>query len=199
MAEYAATFVSRSRNVLLVTTENVKDPKRVRGKTVLADGMTWKGDSPIPYAWICGDTYKQDPYFNGDPVCNLAIAKANIGNWIVGGYKIDYCMIEQVEQKCQLRFSLAIMVVVIISNIVKVSVMGLTIWKFQTPTLVTIGDAMASFLDTPDPNTLGMCLATREIFRKGKWSNVHGGKWAPKKHHWFKAASTKRWLTCNFL
>jgi hypothetical protein len=75
----------------------------------------------------------------------------------------------------------------------------LTAWKLNEPTLVTIGDAVASFLKDPDPTTEGICLSTKMDIQKKKWKLQTAKPWAPKKHFWFRAASVKRWLICNIL
>ena len=133
-------------------------------------------------------------------MCTLSLAKKGASSWKVDGHKINYCLVEKVQEQCQLRFSLAIMLVVIAANIIKAFVMFITFWKFQNPTLVTIGDAIASFLDTPDTTTAEMCLKTRDDFNgKSGWDNSLPRSWNPRSLLWFKAASIKRWLICNIL
>ena len=152
------------------------------------------------YIIVCGSGFSANPYSSQREVCTLAKAKTRASSWEVSGHEIDYCMVEKVEEKCQLRFSLAIMLIVIFANIIKATVMFITIWKFQTPTLVTIGDAIASFLDNPDETTAGMCLSTKKDFNgKGNWDNTFPREWIIRSSFWFNAASVKRWFTCNIL
>jgi hypothetical protein len=76
----------------------------------------------------------------------------------------------------------------------------LTVWKLKEPTLVTIGDAVASFLYDPDPTTTGICLSSKSsIQATKKWKLQPAKPWHPKRHFWFRAASIKRWLICNIL
>lgn len=75
----------------------------------------------------------------------------------------------------------------------------LTVWKLKEPTLVTIGDAVASFLYDPDPTTAGICLSSKSSIQSNKWKLQPAKPWNPKRHFWFRAASIKRWLTCNIL
>jgi len=99
------------------------------------------------------------------------------------------------------------MIVVIIANMAKAIVMVLTYYKLREPTLVTIGDAVASFLDEPDPTTKGLCLVEKHDIETGKWKTQGKVgplkflpiKWEPKRRWWFAAASLKRWIVCNFL
>ncbi|KAH0559280.1 hypothetical protein GP486_004204 [Trichoglossum hirsutum] len=116
------------------------------------------------------------------------------------GGKIDYCLSEQVKEKCKLEFSLYIMIIVIFCNLVKAVTMGLVVWKERTPALVTLGDAVSSFMEFPDVFTEGMCLVTKADILKGAWKNCRTPKkYKPVRNFWFRAASLKRWLICNVL
>jgi hypothetical protein len=77
----------------------------------------------------------------------------------------------------------------------------LTVWKLNEPTLVTIGDAVSSFMRDPDPTTQGVCLSTKMDIENRRWGTRTRlpTAWVPRQHFWFRAASVKRWLTCNLL
>ncbi|KIK55865.1 hypothetical protein GYMLUDRAFT_133530, partial [Collybiopsis luxurians FD-317 M1] len=77
---------------------------------------------------------------------------------------VNYCISQPVEPRCQLEFDLPLLAVVIVFNIVKVICMALAAGKINDKPLVTIGDAIASFTDDPDPHTRGMCLALPSHF-----------------------------------
>ena len=64
-------------------------------------------------------------------------------------------MVEEVEHLCKLEFSLAFALIVLACNIGKVCAIAFLLWKYRAPLLVTIGDAIASFLEEPDPTTKG--------------------------------------------
>jgi hypothetical protein len=133
MTLYGANFVSKARNVLLVT----KDSNTSNNIAIDFDG--WHSGNEVPFAWICGDAYDPNPYTSSNTtVCTLSKAKSTVSEWTVLGSKIEYCMVEEVVGKCRLSFSLAIMIVVIIANMAKAVVMVLTYYKLREPTLVTI-------------------------------------------------------------
>lgn len=194
MARYANTLVSDARNVLLVTTDT--NPNY----TCLASSF-YEIYADLPYAWLCGADWSTDPYYDNTPVCTLSTAQAGASNWTVLQHPISYCLIQETEEQCSLQFSLVIMIAVILANAMKATIMFLTWWKFRTPTLVTLGDTIASFLDNPDQTTDGICLTTRRDIGNGKgpWKNEVAKPWIAKRYFWFKAASVKRWLTCNIL
>ena len=192
MTKYGSNLVSGARNVLLVTTDtNVNNS--------YMGSSSWNSDDEVPYAWLCGDGWDTRPYTDQEPVCTLAKAQAATTSWTVFGHNISYCLVEQVEEECRLQYSLTIMIIVIVANATKATIMILTWWKLQTPTMVTIGDAITSFLDDPDQTTAGICLTSKRDILKGRWKNQGAKRWAPVRHFWFRAASIKRWLTCNIL
>jgi hypothetical protein len=115
MQAYGINFVSKSRNVLLVTTD------KSTSKNSLLSFSQYSLSDAIPYSWICGDSYSSTPFFQNPPsaVCTTAIATAAVSDWTVDTYRISYCMVEEVVEECQLSFSLLIMLVVISVNAAK--------------------------------------------------------------------------------
>jgi len=115
MEAYGINFVSKSRNILLVTTD------ADTGNNSLLHVKTWSARDEIPYAWICGDGWSLSPYSDQPPsaVCTISIASAATSNWTLNSHHISYCMVQEVVEECQLSFSLLIMVIVIIVNATK--------------------------------------------------------------------------------
>jgi hypothetical protein len=130
--------VSKVRNLLLLTT--FQDGP----KNVFAAGGGGDPQNDVPWKWICG---------GGDVDYAL--------NWTVDTIPVTQCLVEPVVEQCRLSFSLPIMIVVIFANMMKAAVMFLTYWKLDEPTLVTIGDAAASFLENPDGMTAGLCISSK--------------------------------------
>ncbi|KIK55861.1 hypothetical protein GYMLUDRAFT_133161, partial [Collybiopsis luxurians FD-317 M1] len=77
---------------------------------------------------------------------------------------VNYCISHPVVPRCQLEFNLPLLVIVIVFNIVKVICMALATGRNNDKPLVTIGDAIASFIDDPDPHTKDMCLVLPSQF-----------------------------------
>jgi hypothetical protein len=141
-------------------------------------------------------------------------AAANFTSALCGGYTctailaqpggtddpgdIDYCLSQEIDEECKLQFSLYIMITVILCNLVKLVIMSLTIWKHLSPPLVTLGDAVSSFLEAPDKSTEGMCVITKADILEGAWKEQRTPKAHPLvREFWFSAVSWKRWLICN--
>ncbi|RBA11924.1 hypothetical protein FPRO05_03374 [Fusarium proliferatum] len=59
--------------------------------------------------------------------------------------------------------------------------------------LVTLGDALSSFLADPDVSTHNSCLITKEEINKGLWGDREGKYWYAKTSRWFNVPSFNRW------
>ncbi|KAK4241300.1 hypothetical protein C8A03DRAFT_41246 [Achaetomium macrosporum] len=60
--------------------------------------------------------------------------------------------------------------------------------------LATLGDAIASFLEEPDPTTQGTCLLSKADVRQGRWPLIEAKFWVPKNHYWLHSVSFPRWV-----
>jgi hypothetical protein len=119
---------------------------------------------------------------------------------------VKHCLIEQVPESCQVQFAFPFAILVIVCNVIKATCMALLLFKFRKYTpLVTIGDAVASFLEHPDPETRGRCLYSRRLIEKGwNWETANGAKkgeldteperFDPVRKRWGSAPSNGRWF-----
>ena len=114
------------------------------------------------------------------------------------GIAIEYCLVQEVNEDCMLQFSLPIMLIVMTCNLIKTVSMVLVFLGDGSRPLMTVGDAIASFLNEPDPATKNICLADKYFFRKNPWQE-RTLSWKSKRHRWFRAASITRWLACYVL
>lgn len=187
---YGNDYVSSYGDLLLVSST-----KNVTSSLIPCDFSTppFGWTEPHAYEWICSDY--------GNKICELDKAAAKANEWIVESQPIDYCLARKIEEHCKLQFSLIIMIIVILCNIVKMICMIVTVWMERVATFVTLGDAVSSFLDDPDSFTADCCLADKDDFTTRKWqlSNIMTKKYVSKRHWWFRAASLKRWVVCNVL
>lgn len=185
---YGNGFLSKYGDVLAVSTtrnatNSLLDSYRERPFQGYLDGKR---------SWLCSSN--DHILFS----CNIEDLANNAQDWIVSGYPIDHCISQEVDEKCALHFSLPIMLVVIICNLIKTTCMILMVLKEGSQPLVTVGDAIASFLVEPDPATKNLCLADKYFFREESWQ-ARRLMWTPERHRWFEAASGVRWLVCNVL
>lgn len=114
-----------------------------------------------PYDWICVDPMLAEKFiaqgWSLSYRCYQTIPqlKKIADQWSPRYYDARYCMSEMMEGKCSLNFSLAIAVVVMICNVVKIFCMSYVAWGIKDSPLITVGDAVASFLRRTDSTTRG--------------------------------------------
>lgn len=109
-------------------------------------------------------------------------------------YLVDHCLSEKVDEKCQLLFSLPICLIVIICNGFKVISMFLTVRDDRGEILLTIGDALSSFLSRTDPTTEGNCLLSKSNVKR-QWSWRSSLNTAPsQERHSALLPKRKRWM-----
>ncbi|KAL8685755.1 MAG: hypothetical protein Q9218_007560 [Villophora microphyllina] len=210
--KYGQEFVS-SRGDLLAVSPALNDSYPIKW----FDRETPNADSTPAYSWVC-DRYPQAQFGQQFEQCHLDMVLQDAANWTIRSddmepdyyplYRghprgsrsdpVDYCLSQPVKEHCRLQFSLALLVMVIICNATKALCMILMIYQNDSEPLVTLGDAVASFLDGPDPTTRDNCTATKHRFMNRTWGKQLRS-WETEKLRWFNGASRKRWLVCNVL
>jgi hypothetical protein len=133
--------------------------------------------------------------------CNLLGDDTEACTGFAGAAQVDYCLAQTLPPKCTVRLSTTVLAIVTICNLLKAIVMLLTAMCGFTP-LANIGDAIASFLDEPDPAMEGQGpLAVFDV-RNGEWKNraaklqTHP-EFERRIHYWSHAVSmglVSRWI-----
>lgn len=174
-------------------------------KDILAISSVNNTANSLLYLWATGRPYldtQSDLWFchghEDEGFCNVADAANHAQDLTVVGHPIDYCLVQEVDEECMLQFSLPIMLIVIVCNLTKTACMICVVLEKKSQPLVTVGDAIASFLNEPDPATKNICLAGKDFFGEKGWQ-LRPLTWKFKHHRWFRAASMTRWLVCNVL
>ena len=137
VAAYAANIVSTWSDLLLVSTLQNTNNSYLNLATQWQDpdlqvsGLCSLTPSPEQ---SCMDTGKPDP-----------------DNWALRGPDepmVSYCMATEAAQHCKVQLSVPLMIAIIFCNIVKMICMWVIVCN-DAHALVTVGDAIASFLDFP--------------------------------------------------
>ncbi|RDW69067.1 uncharacterized protein DSM5745_08827 [Aspergillus mulundensis] len=171
----------------------------------------WVGDSEEdPFGWICDE----QPSLTGTPApdhrCQYYVGevKSKAGSsWVVRGYEVEYCLVQKTTEKCTLEFSLPLAIVVITTNLVKAVLIVLASFVLGVAPLLTVGDAIASFLKVPDESTRGRCLLTRDMVLKERRRLLTYQSYSPppspqkyssrRRRRW-SSLSTARWIFAIF-
>ncbi|KAJ2988526.1 hypothetical protein NUW58_g3929 [Xylaria curta] len=69
---------------------------------------------------------------------------------------VNHCLAKPVQPSCKVGLSNALLLIVIVSIFVKAIQGGVVAWKLPSTSLVTLGDAIESFILYPDTVTLGI-------------------------------------------
>ncbi|CAH0056929.1 unnamed protein product [Clonostachys solani] len=160
------------------------------------------------FSWICSQRdFYVDEKKSADPppaeLCSDGAWKKQLGAdpWIVGT-KVHYCLSEKLPNECQINVAISLLYVVIGFNIVKlvlILTMASSNWINHKP-LVTLGDAVASFIAVPDPRTEGMCLlSTKEIIKHKGDPIISATIYRPEKRKWASGVSKRRWIAASLL
>ncbi|KAE8136603.1 hypothetical protein BDV38DRAFT_283815 [Aspergillus pseudotamarii] len=135
------------------------NPDRQSLGTFLATPSHWANSS-----WAANITFELD----NRPVYPQMVYASTIGRGTE--LPLSGCMTKGKDQRCQLYFSPPIAIAAIVSNVIKVVRMYLTARTSRKNILLTVGDALCSFLMSPDPTTEGQCLVSRADISRGRTS-----------------------------
>jgi len=186
-----STYYQTTYGSLMLVTDN---PNITAGGNLVTQPVMDTSDREVPYAWMC-DPYPTD--FAEQRNCSLRVPEmqSHPNDWVMYGYKVDYCLAEMLPQTCTLEFSFPLALIVIIANLIKMIVIGVTASYLKCAPLLTTGDAVASFTKRPDEVTEGKCLLSREYVtipqsRDGQLC------YNEKPNRWRSSLSTRRWVAC---
>jgi hypothetical protein len=146
--------------------------------------------------WICDANYYPSSFSYSD--CNYEL-HVNASDWkpFEGTLKADYCLAERIDGHCSVQSNPHVAIIILALNLAKAIAMLVVSRKMISRSIVTIGDGISSFLETPDQYTKGMCLASyHEIKRmKREWRPVPR-IYTPARVFCFSTAGKTRWIGC---
>lgn len=115
--------------------------------------------------------------------------------WVVHNL-VDYCLSERAEPHCKLQFVPVIAILVTCLNLFKACLIFYVAFFTTDEPLLTMGDAVVSFLENKDTTSSDMCLLTMQEVKKSKHHFPLGPKqWTDKRRRWKEVTSLRRRLT----
>lgn len=120
------------------------------------------------------------------------------------GAVVQFCLAQRSEaaqETCTLQLNGILLVVVVGLNLITLIATAATLLLRRFEPLVTLGDAISSFLRDPDPSTRKNCLLSKKNLRTGMggWGFTDGKYWVPERDHfWFRSPSLPNWLGVAF-
>ena len=192
---YNTNLLSGHRNIFLIT-NHTSNPSS--NNTILGLSYSY-GFQVMIDTWWCPPSLMGAQYCDTNKLVSEVVSGLP---WLVLGEEVEVsgCKSEITKEKCKVQFSLGIMIIVICYNLAKACSMIMTVVRSREPTLVTLDDAIDSFLRIPDPTTMGICFADRRFIER-EWKREYR---AGPKHwtqngvqRWWTGVSKTRWITCN--
>ncbi|KAK1635065.1 hypothetical protein BDP81DRAFT_270504, partial [Colletotrichum phormii] len=166
---------------------------------VVDNGTTFSAVVPVseyggvlqfPFNWICAY------YYDRKPSCDerLTDIKSN-ATWTIGyNDEVKGCYSQRREEQCKLLFSSGLCWTVTTLNLVKGILMLFVAYGNMERPILTIGDALASFLRNEDEYTKAMALASKSSVRKLGW-DFGSQEFRFIRRRKFAAGSRLRWTT----
>lgn len=220
---YSTQYMSSQGDLIVVQNENIFIATS-DGQGIERESVPYVSEpSEYPsYQWQCQPTMHQT---NEERLLTCEQPDLSTGtHWYPYGYLVQYCLSENVAERCEVNWNRPFAVIVAVSNLAKVICMFLTLWRHDVSAIMTVGDAIQSFLDRPNSCSQGFHIrldgpvrlpkdrldeipvihsltheavtgATREEFV----NNVNNPKviqWRPQVQRWWSAASPGRWVLC---
>ncbi|KAK4140112.1 uncharacterized protein C8A04DRAFT_15254 [Dichotomopilus funicola] len=155
------------------------------------------------YQWMCSQAGDAGTVCAAPCEDSVGKYRADPASWTpLGVQEVGACYALPTPERCKLLFSPMLCWIVTALNLVKAGLMVATaFWGAgQDRLILTVGDAVASFMEHPDEATVDMCLASKQdvIKSTGFWSKEPRkiSSWRRSK---FAAASPTRWMVCVLL
>lgn len=123
-------------------------------------GRTWSNDSfgdALVINASCSDKewYPIDNFLAMPPQRKLA-------------FPVDHCLSQYVDEQCQLLYNIPIGIVIIICILLKVICLSFLVDIDRRNLFLTVGDAISSYLQNPDPLTKGWCMLSKKTVKRNK-------------------------------
>lgn len=190
---YAQDYISLRSNLLIVSANenSASEPAVLKVEDITFSDHQSRGCTPDPYAWIC-------PTSGCNNLCSGQVSQMldNAASWSpLGNGDTLYCLSQRTPEHCKFVFSLPIVGIVITFNLVKAVLMSWLAFGMKDKPLMTMGDAVLSFLNTPDSTTRNRCLFSKSEFRAGIVPPPMAKQWHRKRKLWLSATSPGRVLT----
>jgi len=209
---YAQKFQVARGNVILVVEHNFTNVSP-NDREAWRQMMTlpyyyysnYQGDGLDEFKWICnwnsggyGGVYNETKA--GTCSDQLPHIKKRAKDWAPFGAKVKYCLSEKPAQQCKLQYNIPIAIIVIAMTALKTVFICIVAFGVKESPILTMGDAVVSFLNKPDKETKRMCLVSKSdiVDAKRKWTFVPR-TFKRTRARWYQAATAKRWILCIVL
>lgn len=191
---YASSLQSVWGDVLVVQAGNDTDIKSWDMSTALPG--TSKCGNAESFQWVCAGFGRESKGGCNIP-CEerLPGLRANkTAVWMPEGKEALYCLAMPMGDHCKLHASAALFWIVTFTAFVKVVLLVLLAFRSREGRLLTVGDAMASFLEHPDRTSETGPICKDDVVEQ---TPLEGRRvFSGERRRGTAAASQRRWATC---
>ncbi|KAK3899776.1 hypothetical protein C8A05DRAFT_36590, partial [Staphylotrichum tortipilum] len=122
---------------------------------------------------------------------------AAVANILSNPSSIQHCLaLPAAPPTCEVNLNASLLGSVALLN--SITLVATAAILFKRPSsfrpLATLGDAISSFLDDPDPTTQGACLLTKSDVLHGRWPLTEAKYWVPSSQYWLRSVSSPGWI-----
>jgi hypothetical protein len=139
------------------------------GKTPV-DYMSSIDRSGLP-PWLCRNQSNYNTQTCSTNEINQIKDLAAAGDLILDGLRVTGCASQKTAGKCGMNFNQDIAIVVIVMNLMKGILITLVYFTWRDRPILTIGDAIATFMIDPDATAKDACLASSRHFETDRNPN----------------------------
>jgi len=113
---------------------------------------------------------------------------------------VQFCLAQPADARaCRVSLNGSLLGIVSLLNLASVVCVAVVLFRPSFDPLVSLGDALRSFLRRPDPTTTDSCLLTKIDVWQGRWGFREPKYWIPHDLFWLRVPSFPRWCVVVFL
>lgn len=206
--QYAQDYVSIRSNLLMIVPESVNRDNASRvldfnfQDNTKMDKRGYGECPPDVSDWVCGASSDEEYTDECQAPCRdrLNNILKDAADWKPYNRTTGaYCLSQLTPEHCVLSYNLGLAVVVMFFTFIKLAIMLYVMLKSSDEPLLTVGDAIASFISDPDATTRGQCLLGPASIKKVHDRRFIGRQkrgpqqWTDEHLRWWRGASVSRW------
>ncbi|KAI4263476.1 MAG: hypothetical protein L6R42_001378 [Xanthoria sp. 1 TBL-2021] len=195
-----------STNMVLSPKDNtysIKQPSSILTFNISAHNgsympdVTWPDpvfiSSSISHTWKAGVSIDDQGW----------LSTASLSNRTSGATTLhtSYGLSTHIPQSSSIQVARMFLVVVMVCNVLKTIAIYFTLRESLSSQILTLGDAVSSYLEPPDLGTMGACiLSRRKLARNSSHGEKHGpAQWQHRRVHYLFGVTGNGWITYSVL
>ncbi|KAM7207248.1 hypothetical protein V8F20_002310 [Naviculisporaceae sp. PSN 640] len=155
-------------NDLFVVLDGPSPARGLIGNADINQGTATCSNLAETFQWVC-EGFGDERIAMGNKDCQVpcedrlpSIRASSSASWTFEERKALYCLSMKGQERCKIRASSALLWLVAGTSLVKAVLFSIFAIRVRDERILTVGDAISTFLEHPDPITEGACLLTMQ-------------------------------------